>query len=192
GQGRGWAAAFKVDLLKPMEAARVLLNLTGTNDRAGAVRLAKALGYLPLALDHAGAYIGLTGMSFSRYTERAAELVAKEPKGANYPKSVAATFSLAIDQAVADCPAAEKLLAFLSMLAPEQIPCDLVDDTVLSEDERDDALSTLTAVSLVSHESSNDGGRAVFLHRLVRAAMHRRIQAAKTTSRAIAAAVSRM
>ena len=73
-------------------------------------RLAAALGHLPLALDHAGAYCRLTGSSFDAYREKTDTRIARAPTGAAYPASVAATFALAIEQIVATHPQAETLL----------------------------------------------------------------------------------
>ena len=60
------------------------------DDPDGASRLAKALGHLPLALDHAGAFCKLTRTSFAEYAERIDSRITRAPKGANYPASVAA------------------------------------------------------------------------------------------------------
>ena len=74
--------------------------------------LAEALGRLPLALDHAAAYCKRTQMRFVEYAAKASSLIAAAPRGVKYPRSVAATFDLAISQAVAQCPAAEVLMAY--------------------------------------------------------------------------------
>lgn len=79
-----------MDLLEPEAAVEFLLTRSGRSDREGAKRLAAALENLPLALDHAGAYVRLTGMSFDRYGERLQDLIAKAPRGAAYPESVPA------------------------------------------------------------------------------------------------------
>lgn len=189
----GQAVPIEIDVLAPREAADLLLRITGRTDRKGATQLARALGCLPLALDHAGAYIADTGMSFARYVERAAEFIAKAPKGANYPKSVSATFRLAIEKAIDECAAAEKLLAFLSMLAPDQIPHDLTDAVILPVGDRDDALAALHRVSLIRYQANeSDGNQAIFVHRLVRAATHARLKEAGKLAEALAVAVGRV
>jgi hypothetical protein len=65
----GRAVEIEVDLLEPEAAAEFLLARSGRNEREAAARLAATLAYLPLALDHAGAYVRLTGTSFDRYGE---------------------------------------------------------------------------------------------------------------------------
>lgn len=188
----GRAAEIEVDLLEPEAATEFLLTRSGRSDREGAVRLAAALENLPLALDHAGAYVRLTGMSFDRYGERLEDLIAKAPRGAAYPESVGATFGLAIEQAGILCPPTEPLLAFFAVLGPDRIPFDLVDDSILGEDDRADALMALTAVSLVDHEPGVDGTQAVSVHRLVRAAMRSRLNVAGKITAALDTAIRRL
>ena len=114
----------------------------------GAKTLAEALGRLPLALDHAAAYCKRTQMRFGDYAKKASSLIAAAPRGAGYPRSVAATFDLAITEAVAQCPAAEALMAYLAQCAPERIPMTLVEGAVEDEAERMKALAALAEVSL--------------------------------------------
>ena len=75
-------------------------------------RSRKHLGRLPLALDHAAAYCKRTQMRFADYAAKASSFIAAAPRGAGYPRSVAATFDLAITEAVTQCPAAEALMAY--------------------------------------------------------------------------------
>ncbi len=191
----GWATPMQVAVFEPLEAIQLLLKLTGRPSGQSAVRLAKTLGYLPLALEQAGAYIVDTGISFNRYADRADDLIAKAPKDAKTPNSVSATFNLAIERAVNECPAATKLLDFLSVLAPEQIPRDLIDDTILTEDDRDEGLGALHRSSLIKYEEydpESDDGPAIAVHRLVRAAMHQRLRAANKVTDALRLAIGRL
>ncbi len=188
----GRAAEIEIDLLDPESAVTFLLTRSGRKDREGAARLATALGNLPLALDHAGAYVRLTGMSFDRYCERLEDLIARAPRGAAYPDSVGATFGLAIEQACKACAATEALLAFFAVLGADRIPLDLLDDSILSEDDRAEALMALTEVSLIDHVVGPDGAPAVSLHRLVRAAMRARLNASNKLATAVEKGVRRL
>src|SRR6202022_2883929 len=137
--------------------------------RAGKFCDAVRLGHLPLALDHAAAFCKRTQMSFADYATRASSLIDAVPRGVGYPKSVAATFDLAITQAVAQCPTAEILMAFLAQCAPVRIPMALVEGAVDKETERLEALAALAEVSLVKHDPFEDGTPAKTAHRLFQA-----------------------
>src|SRR5215831_17138016 len=53
------------------------------------------------------------GVSFTDYAARVSRLIIAAPTDAPYPRSVAATFDLAITEATKQCPAAEPLMAYL-------------------------------------------------------------------------------
>jgi tetratricopeptide (TPR) repeat protein len=164
---RGWAEEVALDVLPLEEAVRFLQTRTGHSDPAGADVLARALACLPLALDHAAAYCRRTQLPFAACAEKAERLIATAPRGTGYPRSVAATFDLAIGEAIAQCPAAESLMTFLANCAPERIPLRLLDGAIPDEAERCDALAALTEVSLVKHDPFEDDTPAVTVHRLV-------------------------
>jgi tetratricopeptide (TPR) repeat protein len=157
-----------LDLL-PLEEAVALLRTRTGRGYAGAQTLAEALGCLPLALDHAAAYCKRTQMRFADYATKVSSLIDAAPRGVGYLRSVAATFNLAITEAVAQCPAAEALMAYLAQCAPERIPMTLVEGAVDSEAQRMEALAVLAEVSLLRHDPFEDGAPAVTVHRLVQA-----------------------
>src|SRR5204862_2350670 len=64
---RGLIKPLSVQAMKSEEATAFLLNRTGQTDEANASELAKELGYLPLALEQAGAFIEATGSTLSHY-----------------------------------------------------------------------------------------------------------------------------
>ncbi|MFC1456970.1 tetratricopeptide repeat protein [Microvirga arabica] len=171
----GQANELELDVLGPEAAVAFLQKRAGRGDKPGAMRLAQALGYLPLALDHAGAYCRLSGLSFDAYRKRIDTRITQAPQSAAYPASVAATFGLAIEKAVAEQPMAENLLGFCADLAPERIPLDLIASQIADEDERAEALMTLAAVSLIDHTELHSGGSAVTLHNLVQVAVRARL-----------------
>ena len=165
---RGWAEEVPLDVLPLAEAVSFLQNRTGRRDDAGAKVLAVVLGRLPLALDHAAAYCSLTQMSFAEYATKAEALIAIDPpRATNYPRSVAATFDVAIAEVVRRCPAAESLMDYLALCAPERIPLTLVEGAIADEAERTAALLALTEMSLVKRDPFEDGTPAVTVHRLV-------------------------
>ena len=131
-------------------------------------------------------------MSFAAYATKASSLIAAAPRGAGYPRSVAATFDLAIDDAVRQCPAAEALMAFLAHCAPERIPMTLVEGAIDDETERMAALVALAEVSLVKHDPFEDGTPAVTVHRLVQAVARARANANATAQRAVERLIARL
>jgi tetratricopeptide (TPR) repeat protein len=181
-----------LDVLPHEEAVQFLQIRTGRNDAKGAQALANELGHLPLALDHAAAFCKRTQMSFADYATRASSLIDAVPRGVGYPKSVAATFDLAITQAVAQCPTAEILMAFLAQCAPVRIPMALVEGAVDKETERLEALAALAEVSLVKHDPFEDGTPAITVHRLVQAVGRVRSESNRTSQRTFEHLVARL
>lgn len=171
------AAEVALDVLPLDEAVALLERRTDRSDPAGANTLAVALGFLPLALDHAAAYCKRTQMKFGDYAKKASSLINAALRGTGYPRSVAATFDLAITQAVTQCPAAEALMGYLAQCAPERIPMTLVEGAVEDEAEREQALAALAEVSLLKHDPFEDATPAVTMHRLVQAVAQARSEA---------------
>src|SRR5262249_31372787 len=180
-----------LDVLPLEEAVAFLQSRTGRG-YAGAQTLAEALGYLPLALDHAAAYCKRTQMRFADYATKASSLIDAAPRGVGYLRSVAATFDLAIAEAVAQCQAAEALMAYLAQCAPERIPMALVEGAVENEAERQQALAALAEVSLVKHDPFEDTTPAVTVHRLVQAVARARWEANGSAQDAIGRLIARL
>ena len=140
----------------------------------------------------AAAYCKRTQMRFADYAEKASSLIDAAPRGVGYPRSVAATFDLAITEAVAQCPAAEPLMAYLAQCAHERIPMTLVEGAVEDEVERMEALAALAEVSLVKHDPFEDGTPAVTVHRLVQAVARARSEANGSAQDAIGKLIARL
>jgi tetratricopeptide (TPR) repeat protein len=181
-----------LDVLALEEAVALLESRTGRSDAAGARTLAEALGNLPLALDHAAAYCKRVQMRFVDYAAKASSLIAAAPRGVGYPRSVAATFDLAIAEAVAQCQAAEPLMAYLAQCGPERIPMTLVAGAVEDEAKRLEALAALAEVSLVRHDPFEDGTPAVTVHRLVQAVARARSEADGSAQDAVGQLTARL
>ena len=174
---KGWADEVSIDVLPVEDATAFLQERAARTDTAGARILAEALGRLPLALDHAAATCRRTQMPFSDYAAKAAQLIAATPRGAAYPQSVAATFDLAIDEAVAQCPAAEGLMAYLADCAPDRIPMILIKGAIDDETQRFQALAALSELSLANPDPFEDVAPGVTVHRLVQAVARVRSEA---------------
>lgn len=185
------ATTVRLNTLDELEACRLLLATSGLKDNRGAIRLAKALGHLPLALYHAGAYVKDAGLTFGDYIARLDKLIGKGADEDDDSASVAATFTLAIERATDKFPDALKLLSFLSMLGADHIPRDLIDDSIVAADALDDAMKALASVSLIQYEELDDGSRGINVHRLVQAAMRGRLGLAGTAE-ALKIAIARL
>jgi tetratricopeptide (TPR) repeat protein len=216
----GWAEEVALDVLPLEEAVALLQSRTGRSDAADAKTLAEALGRLPLALDHAAAYCKRTQMSLADYALQVDKLIDEAPRGLAYPRSVGATFDLAIAQAgrsnrsrtrwwraplrslrlrgipggrrMARAGAAEALMAYFAQCAPERIPMTLVEGAIEDEVERMEALAALAEVSLVKHDPFEDGTQAVTVHRLVQAIARARSQAKSMSQGIIERFISRL
>lgn len=171
----GYAAEIELRPWDESSAIEFLLKRAELLTAADARLLAGDLGFLPLAIDHAGAYLRHTGVTAREYLSRLHELMSKVPAGALYPRSVYATFTLAIAQAAAECPEAEALLAFISVLSPERIPRTLLETILPAGDVREQAVATLALVSLVKLDHFDDRSPAVIIHRMVQAVMRERV-----------------
>jgi tetratricopeptide (TPR) repeat protein len=186
------AHVVALNVLPLEEAIALLQSRTDRSDAAGAETLAEALGRLPLALDHAAAYCKRTQMRFADYATKASSLIDTSPRGAGYPRSVAATFDLAITEAVAQCPAAEALMAYLALCGPERIPMTLVEGAVEDEADRMNGLAALAEVSLAKHDPFEDGTPAVTVHRLVQAVARARSDANGSGQDAVGRLIARL
>jgi TIR domain/NB-ARC domain len=134
--GVGWqplASVLPVEVLSPADAAGLLLaraEETGPTAEAAATTLAATLGWLPLAVEQAGAYVASTGtVTLAGYAElfatRALELLERgQPLG--YQHTVATTWSLALQHLRKAEPAAVDLLTLMSFLAPDDLPLPLL------------------------------------------------------------------
>jgi nucleoside phosphorylase len=174
-----------VDVFTPDQAVRFLLDRTGQIDQARASEVAEALGYLPLALDQAGAYIDQSGLSLATYLQRLrdAEGRALAEGFAADERQVATVWELSLTKVNEDAPAAAELLNLLAFLAPDDIPRDLLDKLteieelpeVLSQAAQDpfaldETIAVLRRYSLIRTEDET-----LSVHRLVQAVTRHRL-----------------
>jgi hypothetical protein len=91
--------------------------------------LSEALGGLPLALEQAAAYCEQLEVPFAEYRRRFEAMpmrllddIPHAPAEYHDRRTVAKTFALAIEEAAKLHPAAEPLIVYAALLAPEPIP----------------------------------------------------------------------
>jgi tetratricopeptide (TPR) repeat protein len=181
----GWATEISVPELPIDDAVEFLTVQVGGNDPSGARTLSETLGYLPLALDHAAAYCRRTGMHFVEYAARVELLIKRAPRSRHYPKTVYATFSMALREAAKLCPSTTKLMTFMAYCAPDPIPAPVIEGAISNEAERLEAISCLAEVSLIRHQFLSNGTTGITVHRLVQRVARLRSAGTRSTSAAI-------
>jgi class 3 adenylate cyclase/tetratricopeptide (TPR) repeat protein len=174
-------------------AVEYLARASGRTDLSDddARAIAQAVGALPLALAHAAASLRSARMiTPQRYLERINERLHDAPRGAEYPRSVFATFSTAIAQAEQQAAGAAAVLCFAASFAPDAIPDELfrqpienyagglqlslsggvtldLRSVIADEMHVDEALGALDRLSLLSFAQTS---QTYSMHRLVQLA----------------------
>jgi tetratricopeptide (TPR) repeat protein len=189
----GLAEPVPVEVLGPDAAVRLLQQRSGDPDRDAAAELATQLGCLPLALEQAAAYAEQQHLALSRYVklfrQRRHELLDRGRPLA-YNGTVAATFTLALDRLAQTNPAALQLLELCALLAPDELPVDLIlaeshllpsplAEAVADPVAKSETLAALYQASLLAAEV-DDTAR---LHRLVQTIVLDRISEADRRER---------
>jgi tetratricopeptide (TPR) repeat protein len=89
-------------------------------------RLAVTLGHLPIAVEHAAAYLVETGQNveqyLTRFTENAHQLLSEQPTDSDLPAGVSGTWAMSITLLTSD---AEHLFNLCSFFSPEPIATEL-------------------------------------------------------------------
>jgi tetratricopeptide (TPR) repeat protein len=189
---RGIAEPVEIEVWPKKIGADYLIARTGRMvDRVAAESLSQQLGGLPLAHVQAGAYCERLGISLAEYRRRfeAAPVwllddTRDAPAAYHNRLTVAKTFAVAIEEAAKLHPAAEPLIVYAAMLAPEPIPLFLFAEarenlgeplaTALAGDGLDEAVAALRTFALIDRESITDQrdlsitNDTIRLHRLVR------------------------
>jgi tetratricopeptide (TPR) repeat protein len=177
-----FGAELAVDVFDADTARRYLLTRSGRTDQetGDADAVAAALGYLPLALTHAGAYCASgTGVPFSEYLELLKEDVPSQElfdtnPDAFYEHTVAATWNTSITAATQRAPLARPALEMTAYLAPEAIPRSffavLAENSATGRKRVAHALTTLHSYSLVTVTDNR-----ISIHRLLQKVVRDRL-----------------
>jgi tetratricopeptide (TPR) repeat protein len=171
----GWhqvtAATMRLDVLAPVEAIDLLVRIAAMEnsrvDLVDAAELCAELGYLPLAVEQAAAYLRQSGLTPRAYLARLAASPARTyglaAVGSDAERTITRTWRLTLDR-MSGTPLAGRLLRVLAWYGPESIPRAMLDD-LADPDLVGEALGQLAAFSLVSL----NGNRSVSMHRLLQA-----------------------
>ncbi|MGW4077270.1 FxSxx-COOH system tetratricopeptide repeat protein, partial [Streptomyces asiaticus] len=171
----GWhdlaTTPLHLDVLTPAAATNLLHQLAGpgpSSEAAAAQELADELGYLPLALEQAGAYIRRTHKTYSGYLHRlrsqTARMLNTPGNGDPHSITIARTWRVTLDTIAERDPLAVHLLRVLAWLAPHDIPRDLLSGIADEPDADTDALALLNDFSMITLTEST-----ATTHRLVQA-----------------------
>ena len=181
----------------PVGADFLLARCGRPETRSDALALSQLLGGLPLALEQAAAFCDHFEVSLAEYHRRFEvqplhylDDARHAPEEYYEGRSVAKTFTLAIEEALRQRPALEVLMAHAALLPPEPIPLYLISaaaqaagNSFASElvgSNLEEALAVLRALALIERASVQDERKSeirtdtMSLHRLVReVAAHR-------------------
>jgi tetratricopeptide (TPR) repeat protein len=192
---KGIAQPLQVEEMPPNEAVELLLKRanreqTATaarkeDDRKAAAELAEELGYLPLALNQAAAYVDATGADFASYLKlfrtQQKERLKDKRNLARDERTIDGTWELSIKKVETLSPTAAQLMNLCAFLAPDDIPRDILQtgkeflpeplsQAVTDESQWNDAMQALRRYSLVERS-----GDVISLHRLVQAVIRSRL-----------------
>ena len=165
----GTAVPVRLDVLDPAEAQALLAAIL-TQDRPreadGAAELCAELGFLPLAIEQAGAYLAQAGATPREYLD----LLARYPaamyqaaaEGGDAARTIARIWHVTLDR-LADDPLAGQVLRILAWYAPDAIPRTLLDGLA-------DPPAVLRAVGrLAAYSMLTADAGTLAVHRLVQA-----------------------
>ena len=159
---------IRLDVLDPGPAAEIITARTlhtTEQDHRDALALAAELGYLPLALDQAAAYI-----TYARITPRQYLAKLRQHPGRMYAagaggaqRTIARLWDITIEAIRGRDPGAVRLLQVLACYAPDTIPRIIIGGTP-SDDGIDERLGILASYSMITLTPET-----ISIHRLVQA-----------------------
>lgn len=124
------ATLVELDVFTPEEAAAFLLARSASLDQTAAAQIAMLLGWLPLALEQAAAYVRDTRMGLAAYLERLRQfptmtLRKGRPRDRDPTVTVASTWQVSLEK-VESTPGAVDIVEVCALLGPESIPRELL------------------------------------------------------------------
>ncbi|MFD5519982.1 FxSxx-COOH system tetratricopeptide repeat protein [Streptomyces sp. NPDC127066] len=166
---RDLGTPLHLDTLTPDASLKVLQEITGRHadrDAVGLARLAEELGYLPLALQQAGAYLAQTRTTAASYLTQLradpAGVLATAPPGDSQQRTIAQLWSVTFSAVQAEDRHAVELLRTLAYCAPDPLPRRVLTTALPTVRDVDHALGVLAAYSLITLTDLT-----VTVHRLV-------------------------
>ncbi|SCF69683.1 tetratricopeptide repeat protein [Streptomyces sp. Ncost-T10-10d] len=168
----GWpdrARTLTLGNLDPDDATTLLCQLVFKENsptprrRGEAQSLAAELGYLPLAIKQAGAYLAQNrGISLDAYRRRLGTKLAKTAHGGDTERTIARIWNVTFQTLERADPLAVEVLHTAAWLAPDDIPHSLLTPPGIDPDDIAEAAGTLAAYSMITGT-----GTTLSVHRLV-------------------------
>lgn len=170
-----WGAGAQLMQLQVLDlepAAELIRQITGVarhkDTEPAAEELAAELGYLPLALEQAAAYIAQTRISLFDYLDRLRcrpeRMYTMGAEGSPGDRTIARLWTITMSTLAARDQAAVELLQILVYYAPDDIPRLIMPhDDSLGEIDLDDLLGLLASYSLI-----NLTEESISIHRIMR------------------------
>lgn len=177
------ADVLDVDVYGREESISFLLRRVPSLKAAESDNLADALGDLPLALEHAAAWLSTTRRTVDEYLtelrERTTDLLSTL-RPAGYPMEVAVTWAISMNLLAEETPSAARLLELCAFIGPAPIPLSLLTDApgellpeplntgIRSDRTQTEMLRAIQTYSLASI-TGQPGPPSLQQHRLVQA-----------------------
>ncbi|GAA0390263.1 hypothetical protein GCM10009530_46870 [Microbispora corallina] len=183
-RNQAWSAVaspLEVNVFSQAESLEHLSRRVPGLDEEDAIRIAGALGNLPLAVEQAAAWLAESGMSAAAFLEELeAETARVLQLGApsEYPHPVAVTWNVSLAKLRDSSPASVRLLQLCAFFAPEPISMQLLysDEMQQALVPYDDALREKLVLGRVIREVGryalakvDQGNNTIQVHRLVQA-----------------------
>jgi len=183
------AAPVDVNVFSRQESVEHLQLMVDGLSQDEANQVAEELGDLPLAIEHAGAWLRATPMSAAEYVALLEDQLAATidlTQALDFPRPVSATWRVSFDRLRGQSPAAARLLELCSFFAPDPISM-----TLLNSDEMLEALRQVDGkvrdrgvlarlireMARYSLAKVDRGSNAISMHRLVQAAIRSQLDA---------------
>ncbi|MFF3878644.1 tetratricopeptide repeat protein [Streptomyces sp. NPDC001978] len=139
--------------------------------RQDATALAAELGYLPLALEQAGAYLFETGTSLADYRDMLGQVMDTAAGGIDPERTIARIWRHTLTAIERRNPQAVTLLDAMAWLAPDDIPRTLLASLCPDPRTLGEALGALHAYSMIAYSADR---QSISVHRLVQTVLRHR------------------
>nr|WP_239157849.1 tetratricopeptide repeat protein [Streptomyces sp. SID13726] len=179
----GWhtvAPAMALGLMDPDASVELLCTLAlgperpTPQQRRQAGDLAAELGYLPLALEQAGAYLHQTGTALGAYRHLLGRSLDRAADGTDPERTIARVWLHTLTAVERRDPLAARLLHTIVWLAPDDIPRTLLAAAAPDPIALGDALGVLHAYNMIAFTADRQG---ITVHRLVQLVVRTRVTA---------------